>query len=210
MRMDYLGATPGFEGRCENCGAGQARRFVVVDEIPMMMCSTCQQKLRTEGELAERTYEMTEARHLNGTLVALFAAIAGAIVWAGLGAFTQRIFAVAGMGIGALVAWSYRQAAGRVDPTGRVIAAALTLASVAMGEMLLYSIWIAQGNPELGFALETGFFAYLDTWVRNPGEEIIPLLFSVLGAWIAMKALEKPKLAAKIEHTDEPEIRKAA
>jgi hypothetical protein len=202
--------TPGFEGRCETCGAGQARRYVVVDEMPTLMCSTCQQRLRTEGELAERTYETSEAAHLNGLLLGLLAAVAGAGAWAALAVATQRIFAVAAMGIGALVAWAYRQGAGRLDPAGRVLGVALTVVSVAMGEMLLYSIWISQGNPELGFQLETGFFAYLDTWVRTPAEEAMPLIFSLLGAWVAAKALEKPKLAVKIETAEDAEVRKAA
>src|SRR5262245_39159830 len=98
-------ATPGFEGRCESCGAGQARRFVVVDDIPVMRCSPGQQKRRPEGDLAERTYEMIAARHLNGAMLGLFAALVGAGVWAGLAFATQRIFAVAAMGIGAWVAW---------------------------------------------------------------------------------------------------------
>ena len=207
-------ATPGFDGHCEFCYAGQAKQFVVVDELPMMMCSTCQQRLKSEGDMAEREYEMSEAHHVNGFLLALVACVVGAVVWAGLAALTQRIFAVVALGMGALVAWAYKSGAGRVDLAGRVIAAALTLMSVALGEVMLYAIWISQGSPELGFSLEAGWNAYLTTWARRPAEEIVPVFFSLVGAGVAIAALAKPKLAAKVEAAGEPpaeeEYRKAA
>ena len=203
-------STPGFRGQCETCPAGQVQKFVVVDEQPMMMCTTCQQRLKIEGEMAERAYEMTEAQHLNGALLASGAAIVGGIVWAGVGAFTHRVFAMAAIGIGALVAWAYRRGAGRVDAVGRVIGAVLTVSSVALGEVLYYSIWVAQQRPDIGFRLDTGWYAYMFTWAKSPGEEAMPMIFSLVGAWVAMKALEKPKLAAKLEEPSEPEMRKAA
>lgn len=203
-------STPGFRGQCETCPAGQVQKFVVVDEQPMMMCTTCQQRLKIEGEMAERAYEMTEAQHLNGALLASGAAIVGGIVWAGVGALTHRVFAMAAIGIGALVAWAYRRGAGRVDAVGRVIGAVLTVSSVALGEVLYYSIWVAQQRPDIGFRLDTGWYAYMFTWAKSPGEEAMPMIFSLVGAWVAMKALEKPKLAAKLEEPSEPEMRKAA
>ena len=207
-------ATPGFDGHCESCIAGQVRQFVVVDGIPTMMCNSCQQRLRSEGDMAERVYEMSEARHVRGLLLGTLACLVGALVWAGLATLTGRIFAVAAMGMGALVAWAYRTGAGRVDGVGRAIGVTLTVMSVAFGEVILYATWIAQHSPELGFKLASGWYVYVTKWARSPAEEVVPLIFSLVGAFVAVAALKKPKLVAKVEAAEAPpgevEYRKAA
>jgi len=205
-------ATPGFNGRCESCATGSARQYVVIDGLPSMICSTCLERLKADGEMADRAYEMKEARHLPGATFALLAAVVGAVLWAGIAAITQRIFAMAAIGIGALVAWAYRAGAERVDVAGRVIAAILTVASVVMGEILLYTWWVAKANPEVGFNLDAGWYVYLETWSRSPKDEVMSIFFGLVGAWVASQALQKPKLKASIEAPGgaEPSQRKAA
>jgi hypothetical protein len=186
-------ATPGFDGRCEQCQTGATRQFVLVDEVPMMLCLTCQQRLRSEGEMAERTYEMTEARHLMGFAFAVCAAVAGAVAWAGLAALTERIIAAAAIGIGALVAWAYRRGAGRVDAAGRVVGAVLTIGSVVFGQVLYYAWLVSHMRPDLGFRVEAGWEVYGSSWSRDPGIEALALFFGMVGGWVAMKALQRPK-----------------
>jgi len=201
-------ATPVFDGRCESCGTGVVRQYVRVDDLPMLLCTTCQQRMQSEGDMADRAYDMIEARHAAGATRALLAAMAGAVAWAAIGALTERMFAAAAIGIGALVAWAYRHGAGRVDRAGRVIAAGLTLFSVVAGEILLYSWWVAKANPEIGFRLDAGWYVYAQAWLKNPGQEVLSLFFGLIGAWVANRALQRPKLRAKIEST--PEQRRAA
>lgn len=205
-------ATPVFDGRCETCGTGFARHYVVVDDHPAMMCGACQQRLRAEGEMAERTYDMIEVRHLDGALLALGAVVAGAVVWAALGALTQRVYSAVAIGIGALVAWAYRRAAGRVDHAGRTFAAGLTVLSVVLGEILLYAWWVAQANPGVGFRLDAGWSVYARIWAESPGGEIFTLMFGLVGAWVAIQALQRPKIRVNIEAAESPgaEERKAA
>jgi hypothetical protein len=177
-----------------------------------MMCGACQQRVKAEGEMAERTYDMIEVRHLNGALLALAAVAAGAVVWAALGALTQRVYSAVAIGIGALVAWTYRKAAGRVDQAGRAIAAGLTLLSVVLGEILLYALWVAQANPGVGFRLDAGWSVYARIWAENPGGEIFTLMFGLVGAWVAIQALQRPKIRVHIEtaESQDAEQRKAA
>lgn len=203
-------ATPVFDGRCETCATGQAREFVLVDELPMMMCTGCQQRLQHEGEMAEHAYESQDARHFNGLALACVAAVLGGIGWAALAVLTQSIFAAAAIGIGMLVAWAYRLAAGRVDLAGRVIGVGLTLVSVMLGEMLLYAWWISQAHPEVGFSLEAGWLTLVGTWAKTPGQEVVPLLFGLVGAWVASSVLQKPRLAARIESAGQTDRRNAA
>jgi len=194
--------TSRFDGRCEVCTTGAATRYVLVNEVPMMMCATCQQRLSAEGEMAERTYEMSEARHLPGLALGLVAALVGAVAWAAIEAVTNRIFAAAAIGIGALVAWTYKRGAGRVDAAGRVIAAALTIVSVVLGEIMIYAWMVMKARPEIGFNLEAGWYVYLKMWGDSPGSEAITILFALVGAWVAAKALERPRLRARIESGD--------
>jgi hypothetical protein len=205
-------ATPVFDGRCESCGTGVVRRYVLVDDLPAMICASCQQRMRSEGEMADRTYDMIEVRYLAGAARGLAAALAGAAAWAAIGALTERMFAAAAIGIGALVAWAYRQGAGRVDRAGRMIAAGLTLFSVVAGEILLYAWWVAKAQPEAGFRLDAGAYVYAQTWAKSPGQEIMALVFGLVGAWAASKVLQRPKLRANIEAEGDPgsEQRKAA
>jgi hypothetical protein len=191
--------TPGFAGRCETCATGEARQYVLVDDMPTMMCTSCQQRLRAEGDMADRTYEMIEVRHLPGTVLGLGAALGCAVAWAGIGALTERIFAAAAVGIGAFVAFAYRHGAGRVDGAGRVIGGSLTLLSVVVGEVLLLTWWVSKAMPNIGFNLEIGWLSYLKIWVEAPGQEAVPMLFGLVGAWVATRALQRPKLHARIE-----------
>ena len=194
--------SPPFDGRCESCGGAGVRSHVLVDGLPTYLCGTCQQRLRSEGDMAERTYDMIEVNYVNGAALAMAGAVVGAVAWAALGALTHRIFAAAAIGIGALVAFAYRRGAGRVDLGGRVIAAFLTLASVVMGEVALFAWWVGMSNPEVGVRIEAGWFVYARTWAERPGDEIITLIFGLVGAWVASKALSRPKLGAKIESAD--------
>lgn len=205
-------ATPVFDGRCESCGTGVVRWHVLVDDLPAMICASCQQRMRSEGDLADRTYDMIEVQYLGGAARGLVAALAGAVAWAAFVALTERIFAAAAIGIGALVAWAYRQGAGRVDRAGRVIAAGLTLLSVVAGEILLYAWWVAKAQPQVGFRLDAGAYVYAQAWAKSPGQEIMALLFGLVGAWAASRALQRPKLHAIIEEEVDPdsEQRKAA
>jgi hypothetical protein len=197
-------ATPVFDGRCESCGTNVVKTFVLVDDLPTLMCATCQQRVKAEGDMADRTYDMIEVRHVPGTVLACLAAALGAVGWAAIGALTQRIYAIAAIGIGALVAWAYKQGAGRVDAAGRAIAGCLTLISVVLGEVLLYAWWVAQAHPEAGFNLDAGWYAYLSSWEKRPADEVFILMFALIGAWFASKMLARPKLRAKIETAGEP------
>jgi hypothetical protein len=196
--------TPVFDGRCESCGTSQVRHHVLVDGAPMLLCPTCQQRTLAEGEMAERAYEMTDANHGAGAALAGLAALVGATGWAAVSALTQREFAAAAIGIGALVAWAYRRGAGRVDGLGRVIGATFTLASVTLGDILLFAYWVARARPEIGFRFDAGLFVYLSAWRERPADQVISLLFAGVGAWVAFKALERPKLRRTIQTAEPP------
>ena len=206
-------ATPAFDGRCEQCHTTQVRQFVFVDQVPKMLCGTCQERLRTEREMAERNYDMMDARHLNGFAFALVAAVVGAAGWALVAALTNRILAMAAIGMGALIAFAYRKGAGRVDLTGQIIGATLTVLSVAIGQLLFYAWSFAQARPDIGFHLTAGCLVYQHLWKTDPGTEIIALVFGLAGAFVSFGMLQRRPQGAVIRQADEDprdRVKKAA
>jgi hypothetical protein len=203
-------ATPVFHGRCESCNVNAVPRHVLVDGVPSLLCTGCQQRTLAEGEMAERAYEMTDANHGVGAVLAGLAALVGAVGWAAVSALTQREFAAAAIGIGALIAWAYRRGAGRVDAAGRVVGAALTLASVTLGDILLFAGWVARARPDIGFNLEAGWSVYLSAWQKRPADQVITILLAAAGAWVAFQVLAAPKLTHTIQQADEVATKRAA
>ena len=204
-------ATPVFQGRCEDCGIAEVRRHVLVDGVPKLLCASCQQRTVTAGEMAERAYEMTDTNHGVGAALAGFAALVGATAWAAVAALTQREFAAAAIGIGALIAWAYRRGAGRVDTIGRGIGAVFTVASVTLGDILLFAWWLAKARPDIGYRLDGGWFVYLSAWRERPADQVITLLLGCAGAWVAFQVLARPKLTHTIQQAEEStETKRAA
>jgi hypothetical protein len=195
-------ATQPFDGHCERCNAANVRGFVLVDATPMIMCSACQQHLRTEGDLAERSYEMQDANHLRGTTLGLLAASVGALVWAVLSLVTGKIFAAVAIAIGLGVARAYRRGAGRVDTSGQVIGGALTLGSVVLGDLLLIMLSLSRNPTMGGVSLGRALAIYSSVLEKSPGKLAVPLAFGLLGVWVSTRALRRPKLRADIRNSD--------
>jgi hypothetical protein len=81
----------------------------------MILCSSCQQHLRAEGEMAERSYDLQDAKHMGGAIRALLVAFGVAVVRAILEVATGHIYGALAIFAGLIVARVYRSAAGCVD-----------------------------------------------------------------------------------------------
>jgi hypothetical protein len=184
---------------CEDCRQRSVDNYVLVDGIPVRLCTSCQQARSSAGDMAERSYEMKEANYARGLLFAAGGVVAGALVWAALAVATQRMFALIGIGIGALVAFAYKVGAGKVDVSGRAIAAVLSVVSVILGDVVFVAWMIARERPDIGFNLAIGLAASIGMHTENPRDAIFALLCGVGGAWMAVSALQKPQFVPKIE-----------
>ena len=203
LMMALARAAPAFDGKCEQCHTTAVRQFVFVDGVPKLLCGTCQERLRVEGQMAERNYDMLEARYLNGALLGLGMALLGAAGWAALAAGTGRILVAAGLGIGWLVAVAYRRGAGRVDRTGQLIGAVLTLGSVVFGQVLFYAWSVMRVRPDVGFRIGAGWLVYMRLWATSPGTDIIAVVFGLVGALAAFGMLRRKAQGAVIRTADE-------
>jgi hypothetical protein len=187
------------ETLCEDCRQRTVDGYVVVNGSPVRLCTSCQQARSAAGDMAERSYAMKDANYARGLLFALGGVVAGAVVWAALAVATQRMFALVGVGIGALVAWTYQLGAGKVDVSGRAIVAVLSVVSVAVGDVVFVAWMIARERPDIGFNLAIGLAASIGIHTENPRDAIFALICGVAGAWVAVSALQKPQFVPKIE-----------
>jgi hypothetical protein len=183
-----------FDGRCEQCSNGPARDFVLIDQVPTMLCASCQQRMRADGERADQAYDALDANHVRGVVYALAAVAACAAAWATLALVTEHVFAAFAIGIGMCVAWAYRRGAGRVDPAGRTLGAVLTLGAVISGQVLYWAWRVAIERPDIGFSFGTGLVVYARAFFASPGSESLCLLFGGIGAFVAARTLTRPHL----------------
>ncbi len=148
--------TRAFEGRCEQCGRTVGPRYVMVNDVPVHLCETCQADLVQKGRMAEHAYEQGEANHTLGALYATVAAMAGGGAWALISFLTGRMFALVAIGIAMLVGFAYRLGARKMDLAGQAIGVALTLAGVLFGDVLFYAGLVMRRFPEHGFRIDAG------------------------------------------------------
>lgn len=188
-----------FDRRCEECRSSSVNEYVLLEDIPVYLCTTCQERLVAEAAMAERRYEQITANYGLGTVYGSLAAILGGGCWALLAVWTQRIYAAVAIGIAWLVAWSYSQGAKKIDRVGQVIGAGLTVAGVVLGDVSYYAFLVHERNPEIPFRLDVGWRVFVRVLQQRPGEVVISLLFGVLGVWFCFRFLRQPRFKPKIE-----------
>jgi hypothetical protein len=198
------------EPLCEDCRQRPVDGYVLVNGLPARLCTSCQHARSAAGDLAERSYALKEAQHARGMVFAFGGMLLGAAVWAAIAIAFNRMFAMVGIGTGALVAWAYQKGAGKADLTGKVIAGLMTVLAVAIGNVLFTTWAVAQARPDIGFNLAIGLATTIGLIGDDPRDAIVSLLFGLVGAWVAVSALQKPKLAPVIEQPGTQDHRSAA
>jgi hypothetical protein len=196
-------STQGFDGRCEMCGNARVDKFMLYESVPVMMCDGCRSRSATEGQMAEQQYEQSEANYLLGTGYGTIAGVIGGTLWALLAIGTGKLYLAAAIGIGFLVAVSYKFGAQKLDRAGQAIGAVLTVASAALGDIIYYAWQVKLVRPDIGFRLDAGWYAFVEMLKESPGDIILTLVFGVVGAFVAAGWLAKPRFAPKIESAEE-------
>src|SRR6266487_1172803 len=148
--------------------------------------------------IAQQRYEQEEANHMLGLAYGAVAAVAGGSLWALFGIWTQRIYVVIALGVGLLVAWSYKLGARKLDRFGQIAGAALTVAGVVFGEVIFYAWQVSQLQPDIGFRLDAGALAFVKMLRESPGDIIVSLIFGAFGAFVAVKGLRRPRFTPRI------------
>lgn len=194
--IDAVSSTvPAFDGRCEQCRTNTVSSYVLVEQLPVYVCGTCQAQWHSEADMAQRKYDRTEANYAAGALFGAVAAAAGGGAWAGLAIATQRVYALVAIGIAWLVGKAYYMGAQKIDRAGQAIASALTVAGILFGDVIFYAYLAHKYRPDIPFRLDVGWMVLRS----QPGESASSVLFGLLGVWYVLKWLQKPRFAPKIE-----------
>jgi hypothetical protein len=172
---------------------------VLFENVPVYLCTSCQERYVAEGTIAQRHYEQAEANYALGAVYGSLAAALGGGSWAALAIFTQRIYALVSIGIAWFVAWTYYQGAKKIDRIGQLIGAVLTIAGVVFGEVLYYAYLVHRDNPDVPFRLDVGWAVFLQVLQDEPRQVVISLVFSLVGVWYVFRFLQQPRLKPKID-----------
>lgn len=188
-----------FSGQCEQCGASGVERYALLERVPVYLCSSCQQRLVSEGDMQQRRYEQTEANYLVGVLYGMGGSMIGGIAWALLAITTKHVYAAVSIGMAWLVAWAYVKGAQKIDGMGKLIGAVLTMGGVAVGDVIFYAYAVHVAHPEIPFDLGIGWQVLLNVLTKSPLSLGGEILFGLVGVWYVFRYLEKPRFKPTIE-----------
>ena len=93
---------------------------------------------------------------LTGLIGALLAAVLGAVIWAFIDVVTERVFALAGLGIGLLVCFGYDLFKGKTGVVRAVIVAICVVLAIVAGELAYYGWLINDEYKDMNDLLTNG------------------------------------------------------
>ncbi len=120
---------------CESCN-GSSGELYCVDGMPRSICAGCRERDGAEGRRQAELYAAQSSNPLIGTVAGVAACLVMAILWGGVAYSVERIFLYGAILMGLAIAWSVNRGMGKVNLYGRVLAIALTLCSVLLGDYL--------------------------------------------------------------------------
>ena len=197
----FLALLPGhvgrFDGRCEVCRSVPVAEPVLVNGAPTYLCAGCVQAGQQEEVRAERAYTSRAANPALGLLTGAGAALVGGLAWAVLAVLTGRIYSAVAIGIGALVAYAVKGAMGKVNLSGQVVTALLTLAGVFAGQVFYVAHLIQSRTGSYNFPV--ALQVYLQVLQVKPTTELATFFFALLGVALSLSAMRRPKFRRTVE-----------
>ena len=144
-------------------------------------------------------YEEKEANVSLGVLYGIAGMIAGGIAWGMMAYTTERVYAIAALGIGFLIAWLVEKGMGKVTIPGKILVGFLTICSVLFGDLVFFTL-IFMKESASPFSLEL-FLSVLRNFaeIELRSENIATFLFAMFGAYYALKKFSKPSFKATFE-----------
>jgi hypothetical protein len=191
--------------KCEECGKSEPQ-IVLLNNVPVHYCSSCQVQLGQKLDAAAIEYEKLETNLPLGLLYGAAAALLGSIAWAGAAYLVHRIFLWGAIGIGLLVGKAVMKGTGKVTWTVRIVIGVLTAASVAFGDSLFYALLVMK-ESRLAFlpALKAVLLSF---WKLETTSDsgFISILFGLIGAGISVYRTRKPAFKARFVPLGSPAI----
>ncbi len=195
---------PKFAGKCEICKSSSTSEILLRNAVPGYFCSGCQERLRAEGDAADQAYEALPTNFPKGLLFGALAAIAGGLAWGLVAYAINYIFLWGAILIGMMVCWAVFKGIGKINIAGRVAAFVLTVASVIFGDAIFYTLALArQEKIPVSLDLLKEVLTNI-VEIETTGENIISVLFALIGAGIVIYQKRKPKFTPEFQRLGAP------
>jgi hypothetical protein len=128
---------------CEACDARAGDLYLVNGIDLRRLCASDRQRAEAADNDAIEAYRALKSRPLVGLLFGAVAAIAAALVWAGIALAIHRVFAYVAVAIGLGIGFAIFRGAGKIDLFGRAATVVLTIASVILGQFIYVLVTVA-------------------------------------------------------------------
>lgn len=194
----------GFDGRCQECGSTSMSSMTLVNGVPALICSGCQERVRRDADKAGVDYEAIVPNYPNGLVLGIGAALAGGIAWGVVAYGINRIFLYGAILIGYFVAWAVMKGTGKVTRFGQIVIPVLTVASVLFGDAIFFTLRVMKyrGVPFSGELLKA---VIVRLWaMETHGSNVASIIFALVGAGYALYAARKPKFKVAFQQLGAP------
>jgi len=128
---------------CETCDTRDGDLYLVDGIDVRRLCTSDRQRAEAADTAVVDAYRALESRPLVGLLFGTVAAIAAALVWAGVALVIHRVFAYVALAIGLGIGFAIFRGAGKIDLFGRAATVALTIAAVILGQFIFVLVTVA-------------------------------------------------------------------
>ena len=180
-------------GTCAVCGGAAPESLGFFGGTYQPVHAGCLQNLVTTArEKAEDNRQ--NGSYLTGFLGALIGAVVGILPSLLLIALTDRIYAALFALIPLAAMWGYRKLGGKTDKASIVIVVVLSFLAVLLMTAVSAAISLAQetGDPFLEILpFILGYVVTAEGFVALLQDSVMPLIFMVLGIWIAWRFLRQ-------------------
>lgn len=194
-------ACPPMPSKCRLCGSDSGSEPVLVNGLVDRVCGGCIERLQYEARRALEKYDELPLRLPLAVLAATGLAVVGAIGWAGVAVATGRMFWAIAIGMGLLLGYGTKKAAGKGGRIVQVLAGALTVISVLLGQALFLAYHVHRYAQGHGQRVDWGMFVsdLPNLFGAMAGSTVFALAGGLLGAYYAARTARKPPLEVRVE-----------
>lgn len=191
--------------KCEECGRAEPQ-IVLLNDVPMRYCSSCQVQLGQKLDAAAIEYEKLETNVPLGLLYGSGAALLGSLAWGGVAYLLHRIFLWGAIIIGLFVGKAVVTGIGKITWTARGMIGVLTIASVAFGDAIFYALTVMSQDKVAFMAALKFVLANLVKIESDTDGGFLSILFGLIGAGIVMYSTRKPAFKARFVPLGAPAV----
>lgn len=184
---------------CVTCGAVHGTP-TLLNGSAHYVCDTCIAAIASDSDAARTAHDAVPTNYVLAVAAAVVLCAVGAISWATLTVLTERMFWQAAVGIGALVAWGTRKAAGKGGPGVQLIGGTFTLASMVVGQLVMVAWYVLQDMAP-GESIDWAAFLYASPQIliETGSDTIYALGAGLFGAVASIAALAKADVGVAVE-----------